>query len=95
MPFILISTIANLLNGTSYQLPDSFKDFVAENMGRGPSKALMTHCRRELMHAQLSVLLDDEFIASYTHGIVVICPDGIERRFYPRIFTYSADYPEK
>jgi hypothetical protein len=21
--------------------------------------------------------------------------DGISRRFYPRIFTYSADYPEK
>ncbi|KAH7917228.1 hypothetical protein BV22DRAFT_1026772, partial [Leucogyrophana mollusca] len=23
------------------------------------------------------------------------CCDGIQRRFYPRIFTYSADYPEK
>jgi hypothetical protein len=29
------------------------------------------------------------------HGIVIMCHDGIERRFYPRIFTYSADYPEK
>lgn len=24
-----------------------------------------------------------------------MCPDGVERRFYPRIFSYSADYPEK
>lgn len=64
-------------------------------MGRGPSKALMTHCRRELMHAQLSVLLDDEFVEGYIHGVVITCPDGIERRFYPRIFTYSADYREK
>jgi hypothetical protein len=26
---------------------------------------------------------------------VVLCSDSITRRFYPRIFTYSADYPEK
>jgi hypothetical protein len=25
----------------------------------------------------------------------VRCHDGVERRIYPRIFTYSADYPEK
>ncbi|KAL1749401.1 hypothetical protein FB107DRAFT_280858 [Schizophyllum commune] len=31
----------------------------------------------------------------YKYGIVVRCLDGIERRVYPRIFTYSADYPEK
>jgi hypothetical protein len=28
-------------------------------------------------------LLDDDFLEAYQHGI------------YPRIFTYSADYPEK
>jgi hypothetical protein len=28
-------------------------------------------------------------------GFVVRCGDNIERRVYPRIFTYSADYPEK
>jgi len=27
--------------------------------------------------------------------MVVCWYDGIERRVYPRIFTYSADYPEK
>ncbi|RDB22554.1 hypothetical protein Hypma_009968 [Hypsizygus marmoreus] len=32
---------------------------------------------------------------AYHHGLVVTCLDGITRRFYPRIFTYSADYPEK
>lgn len=55
----------------------------------------MTHCRRELFHAQWEILLDDEFIDAYLHGIVVLCCDGILRRFYPRIFIYSADYPEK
>jgi hypothetical protein len=55
----------------------------------------MTHCHREAFHAQWEVLLDDAFIDAYEHGIVVKCCDGITRRFYPRIFTYAADYPEK
>jgi hypothetical protein len=41
------------------------------------------------------VLLDEEFLYAYEHGIVIKCCDGVTRRFYPRIFTYSADYPEK
>lgn len=32
---------------------------------------------------------------AYMHGIVITCCDGILRRFYPRIFIYAADYPEK
>jgi len=55
----------------------------------------MTHCRRELMHAIWEKILDAEFIHAYTYGIVIECIDGIERRIYPRFFTYSADYPEK
>jgi hypothetical protein len=47
------------------------------------------------MHAVWELLLDDEFLHAYTYGIVIMCRDGIERRVYPRIFTYSADYPEK
>jgi hypothetical protein len=55
----------------------------------------MTHCHRELFHAQWKTILDDEFMEAYAHGIVIKCADGLQRRFYPRIFTYSADYPEK
>lgn len=55
----------------------------------------MTHCQRELFHEQWRILLDDAFIEAYCHGIVVTCYDGQQRRFYPRILTYSADYPEK
>jgi hypothetical protein len=40
-------------------------------------------------------MLDDEFLKAYQHGIILECADGIVRRIYPRIFTYSADYPEK
>ncbi|KAF7965535.1 hypothetical protein HWV62_43046 [Athelia sp. TMB] len=89
---------ANLCNHVAYfeSLPDSFSDFVAQhNKGRGLSKRHLTHCRRELFHAQWDILLDDEFMEAYVHGIVVLCCDGILRRFYPRIFVYAADYPEK
>ena len=55
----------------------------------------MSHCHRELFHAQWTILLDGEFLEAYKHGIVIRCCDGIVRRFYPRILTYSADYPEK
>ncbi|KAI0057935.1 hypothetical protein BV25DRAFT_1872245 [Artomyces pyxidatus] len=78
-------------------LPAEFRDF-ARNQTAGrksPSGPLVTHCTRELTHAQLRILLDDEFIDAWKHGMIVLCCDGTERRFYPRIFTYSADYPEK
>jgi hypothetical protein len=70
-------------------LPGSFKDFAsAQTAGRrAPSSAFITHCHREFFHEQWKVILDDDFILAWKHGI--------ERRFYPRIFTYSADYPEK
>ena len=56
---------------------------------------LLTHCPRELMHAVWDILLDEEFLHAYEHGIVLQCADGLFHRLYPRIFTYSADYPEK
>ncbi|KAI0069257.1 hypothetical protein BV25DRAFT_1867060 [Artomyces pyxidatus] len=77
------------------KLPDSFFDFFLSITGMPPTDEVVTHCRRELMHAVLRMMLDDEFIHAYQHGIVIKCADGITRRVYPRIFTYSADYPEK
>lgn len=58
-------------------------------------KDILTHCRRELIHAVWNLLLDDAFIYAFRYGMVVMCADGVERRVYPRFFTYSADYPEK
>ncbi|KAI9057376.1 hypothetical protein FKP32DRAFT_1745228 [Trametes sanguinea] len=77
-------------------LPDRIQDFIREhNDGKPASASLITHCRRELFHGQWECIIDDEFVHAYAHGIVVDCIDGIRRRLYPRIFTYSADYPEK
>ena len=41
------------------------------------------------------ILSDEDFVHAYLYGMVIKCVDGIERRIYPRVFTYSADYPEK
>ena len=60
-----------------------------------PGDSLFTHCHRELFHAQWKDLLDEEFLQAYEHGIVFVCGDNVKRRLFPRIFTYSADYPEK
>ncbi|KIK34655.1 hypothetical protein CY34DRAFT_97579 [Suillus luteus UH-Slu-Lm8-n1] len=78
------------------KLPDAFKDFAgAHTKGKGVGRECMTHCHRELFQAQWRILLDHEFLEAYEHGIIILCCDSIKRRFYPRIFTYSADYPEK
>ncbi|KAK7689513.1 hypothetical protein QCA50_007305 [Cerrena zonata] len=77
------------------KLPDSFHDWYLAVTGEGPPAEVLTHCRRELMHAVLQIVLDDDFIYACTHGIVLQCGDGVTWRVYPRLFTYSADYPEK
>ena len=43
----------------------------------------------------MRLILYDEFVHAWKHGIVITCNDGVTRRVYPRLFTYSADYPEK
>ena len=78
-------------------LPDALQDKLKSfhTKWETQKKDILTHCRRELMHAVWSFLLDEEFLHAYKYGIVVQGPDQIERCVYPRIITYSADYPEK
>jgi hypothetical protein len=92
--FAVLSHLRQVLIPQS-QLPDTFHDYFQKLTGSAPSADVLTHCRRELMHAIWRLLLDDEFLKAYEHGIVIECEDGVLRRFYPQIFTYSADYPEK
>lgn len=78
------------------QLSDSFKDYVTGRTGgKVPPNGFMAHLNRELFHAQWGILLDDELLKAIEEGIVITCSDGVQRRFFIRIFTYSADYPEK
>jgi hypothetical protein len=77
--------------------PDSLQDQLKEFHPKWNTQQrdILAHCRRELMHAVWKHLLDCDFLHAYKYGMVVQCQDGIERRIYPRVFTYSADYPEK
>jgi hypothetical protein len=78
------------------QLPPDIKDHAQKtNDGKAARAPLLAHLKRDLFHACFREMLDDEFINAYKNGIVVKCNDGVERRLFPCIFTYSADYPEK
>ncbi|KZP26571.1 hypothetical protein FIBSPDRAFT_781724, partial [Athelia psychrophila] len=71
-------------------------DHIGDEIPAGSNKStILTHCRRSLFQAVWGELLDPEFVHCYEHGFTGMCSDGIVRRFYPRIFSYSADYPEK
>jgi hypothetical protein len=65
------------------------------NKGKLPTDELFRYCKKELFHAQWSVLLSRDLKDAMRDGMVIVCPDGQQRCFYPRIMTYSADYPEK
>ena len=77
------------------QLPDSFADEYTKAFGVAPPPDVFTHCRRELYHAVVKLILEGKFVEAYKHGIVIEFPDGISRRVFPRFYCYSADYPEK
>ncbi|KAJ3887325.1 hypothetical protein GG344DRAFT_80858, partial [Lentinula edodes] len=78
-------------------IPDSVKHEISKfNVNwKTQAKEIIAHCNRELYHAVWRFLLNDAFLHAYKYGIVIKCFDGVERRVYPRFFTYSADYPEK
>ncbi|CDO74660.1 hypothetical protein BN946_scf184832.g4 [Trametes cinnabarina] len=76
-------------------LPDDIQDFYMHVYGTPMSSDILTFCKRELMQRIWLLLLDDDFLDAYENGILVTCGDGITRRIFPHILTYSADYPEK
>lgn len=54
---------------------------------------MLTHLRREIMQEVWLILMDDDFMHAYMHGIEL---DGDEvYLFFPRNLTDSNDYPEK
>jgi Plavaka transposase len=48
-----------------------------------------------MFHRQWDILLDEELLRAMENGIRIVCPDNVTRLFFPWVFTYSADYPEK
>ncbi|TFK25959.1 hypothetical protein FA15DRAFT_638473 [Coprinopsis marcescibilis] len=76
-------------------MPERIKDFIAKRTGGKVQDKHLAFLNREAFHEQWSILLDEELQDAIENGIVLMCHDGVLRRFYIRIFTYSADYPEK
>ncbi|KAF8806327.1 hypothetical protein BYT27DRAFT_7224612 [Phlegmacium glaucopus] len=88
--------------GTAKLWPPHSGAYIIDNVMKGvhaswktQKRNIITHCRRELMHTIWKFLLDEDFLHAYKYGMVIKCADGVEHHVYPRIFTYSADYPEK
>ncbi|KAJ3541577.1 hypothetical protein NM688_g6065 [Phlebia brevispora] len=76
-------------------LPDILQDFYQKVYGTAATKDTLRFCKAELVHAVFLILLDPDFMRAYEHGLLVECADGFLRRIFPRIFAYSADYPEQ
>ncbi|KAI0715990.1 hypothetical protein C8T65DRAFT_606466 [Cerioporus squamosus] len=76
-------------------LPATIQQAYQEVYNEPASEAVLRFCKRELMNQIWHLLLDADFVQAYVHGILIKCGDGITRRIFPRIPTYSADYPEK
>ena len=77
------SLISSLITHAA-QLPDNFDDFASQYYGdKQITNDFVVHCYHELTHEQWILLLDDEFLHAYEHGIVHECSDAIKRRFYP------------
>ncbi|KZV82794.1 hypothetical protein EXIGLDRAFT_563809, partial [Exidia glandulosa HHB12029] len=82
------------------KLPDIIHQFMRDKCkkrrGKKKNDALVTHLRHELFHACLRILFEDpDFRQAYLNGRVIKGRDGVTRRHYLRLFSYSADYPEK
>ena len=78
------------------QLPKNFQDIYQElHNGTAASSNVLQFCKTELIQAIWLLLLDEEFMKAYEHGILILCGDGVLRRLFPRFIVYSADYPEK
>ena len=69
--------------------------YYEEVYGKPPSEGIVRFLKYCLMQQVWLLLLRDEFMEAYELGMLILCYDGVLRRVFPRIFFYSADYPEK
>ncbi|TFK84680.1 hypothetical protein K466DRAFT_496118 [Polyporus arcularius HHB13444] len=76
-------------------LADGFAEWYQDTFGRPAPRKTKTFCKWELFQQIWKLLLDDDFVRACREGILITCGDGVVRRVFPRVFTYSADFPEK
>ena len=66
-----------------------------KNFGEPATAEVITHLKRDLIHAVYLLMLDNDFVDAYENSILLQCSDGVMRRIFPWFFVYSADYPKK
>ncbi|THV04136.1 hypothetical protein K435DRAFT_649906, partial [Dendrothele bispora CBS 962.96] len=71
------------------------EEFYQQEFGCSPSPTIFTHLKRELMQAIWALILDDELMHTYEHGLALQYSDGIMQRLFARFYTYSMDYLKK
>ncbi|OJT15888.1 hypothetical protein TRAPUB_1049, partial [Trametes pubescens] len=76
-------------------LPATLQDIYIQIYGIPATSDMLTFLKRELMQKIWLLLLDDRFMYSYVHGLLMLCGDEIRRRMFPRFHIHSADYVEK
>jgi hypothetical protein len=77
------------------KLGDEIQEFYKKIFGKVATAAMLTHLRRELVHAIWRLLLNDNLLHAYSEGEPITLCDGIMRALFPRFLFHSADYPEK
>ncbi|OCH85333.1 hypothetical protein OBBRIDRAFT_740074, partial [Obba rivulosa] len=87
----------NLYHYVAYipTLPDTIQNEYMKQFGKSVTVTVLTHCKHELMHVVMVLVLDAKFPKVYNYGIIVSCSDSISWQFYSKIFAYLANYLEK
>ncbi|KAG2072058.1 hypothetical protein BDR04DRAFT_1127846 [Suillus decipiens] len=61
-------------------IPDDFQDLYFNIFGDTSSAEVHTHCKWELIQAIWKLLLDEDFMWAYEHGLVICCGDRVTHR---------------
>lgn len=75
------------------QLGDGVQEAYKKSFGKLATAEMLTHLRRDLMQALWLILMDDDFMHAYIHGMELKFIG--DNHFFPRFLTDSKDYPEK
>ncbi|KAH9953547.1 hypothetical protein BC827DRAFT_1145963 [Russula dissimulans] len=76
-------------------LPDTIQNEYLRVYGITATATTLCYLKVELMQKIWLLLLDNNFMSVYVHGMLITCRDRVKCQIYPWIFTYTADYPEK
>ncbi|KAF7323811.1 hypothetical protein MKEN_00602400 [Mycena kentingensis (nom. inval.)] len=87
---------ALLERALSYGLPDNLEELYVQHYEERMPDHLLAFLKRELFHLVWELMLDDDFVEAWDHGMRVDeCWDHLRRCLFLRFPTYGADYMDK